>query len=150
VDEPLEKLTAADLKSLFTHIDSISTIIGNDPLHGRTFECYSAVQWISHTGLLKESEAKIKQDTTCSLNCKASSLVVSTRILSQIPSSLTKLPSNTWWGWLAPHLYGMRHDNHLAYFMNSQLPVFLRFFNFFYIIIAGVSYWNQTDILHWQ
>ena len=32
MDEPLGDLIAADLKSLFTHIDSINTVVGNDPL----------------------------------------------------------------------------------------------------------------------
>jgi len=32
VNEPMGDLIAADLKSLFTHIDSINTITGNDPL----------------------------------------------------------------------------------------------------------------------
>lgn len=61
VDGTLGDLKAADLKSLFTHIDSVQ---------GRTFECYSAVQWISHTGLSKETDAKMKQDSACSLNCR--------------------------------------------------------------------------------
>lgn len=81
---------------------------------------------------------------------KVSFPVVSTRILSHIPLSLTKLPSNTWWGWLAPHLYGMRFDNHLMHFMKSQLCVFLMIFILHYYCWYFISYLNQTDILHWQ
>jgi len=74
---------------------------------------------------------------------KVSSSVVSTRILSQVRLFLTKLPSNTWWGWLAPHLYGMRLDNHMMHFMKSQLLFF--FLNDFwtYFTLLLLVFYNK-------
>jgi hypothetical protein len=90
-DIPQKDLTAADLKQLFTYIDSIKTITDKDPLQDRAFKCYSAIQsaCLPYRTKLKEIETKTKQTRfgRAVEPQRVSSPVASTRTLSQSRSS---------------------------------------------------------------